>query len=432
VQCLILVVYPANLNPQMQLKAQIMYAWSCLIMMSVLYVIEFGLLLNYQVAGLTNNSYIAEAHEVRHCVQKYKTLGKYVLKVAKVLNKLFKWDSYIHLVVASHTDPFFNTITVCAFTYCRRDWIICCTLALQRNTENLQRNLQMWLVLKWYHSSTHQMLAWKLLIIQVSVVLCKTFSEVTKAKVSKILHNLENDGNTHFLMCVKYHILKWSLGSTFGVDIYSLGYRLWCIFIEIWHWSCTCTTERSSFSNSDPDSIEHQVRSVSLMEELCYWNLNMESILTTFLTVKQNSTLNREGSEVTSSEGGEATESNVILFSYLVWMFHWLAVYYLFLIFKLHDDPLFILDDCWRTNGCLWTLYWQFTEGSVTPTYIFFEEDFSSELYKAGKLSGSSAHIMSFYHVWVNFYSSTNHSSGIDMYGCPEYIGLVVPVFLTI
>ncbi|KAL2328602.1 hypothetical protein Fmac_022029 [Flemingia macrophylla] len=37
----------------------------------------------FQVAGLTNNSYIAEAHEVRHCVQKYKTLGKYVLDVAK-------------------------------------------------------------------------------------------------------------------------------------------------------------------------------------------------------------------------------------------------------------------------------------------------------------------------------------------------------------
>ncbi|XP_040862960.1 protein-tyrosine sulfotransferase isoform X2 [Glycine max] len=37
----------------------------------------------FQVAGLTNNSYIAEAHEVRHCVQKYKTLGKYVLQVAK-------------------------------------------------------------------------------------------------------------------------------------------------------------------------------------------------------------------------------------------------------------------------------------------------------------------------------------------------------------
>ncbi|XP_029127184.1 protein-tyrosine sulfotransferase [Cajanus cajan] len=37
----------------------------------------------FQVAGLTNNSYIAEAHEVRHCIQKYKTLGKYVLDVAK-------------------------------------------------------------------------------------------------------------------------------------------------------------------------------------------------------------------------------------------------------------------------------------------------------------------------------------------------------------
>lgn len=37
----------------------------------------------FQVAGLTNNSYIAEAHEVRHCVQKYKVLGKYVLQVAK-------------------------------------------------------------------------------------------------------------------------------------------------------------------------------------------------------------------------------------------------------------------------------------------------------------------------------------------------------------
>ncbi|XP_019413494.1 PREDICTED: protein-tyrosine sulfotransferase isoform X2 [Lupinus angustifolius] len=37
----------------------------------------------FQVAGLTNNSYIAEAHKVRHCVQKYKILGKYVLQVAK-------------------------------------------------------------------------------------------------------------------------------------------------------------------------------------------------------------------------------------------------------------------------------------------------------------------------------------------------------------
>lgn len=37
----------------------------------------------FQVAGLTNNSNIWEAHEVRHCVMTYQTLGKYVLEVAK-------------------------------------------------------------------------------------------------------------------------------------------------------------------------------------------------------------------------------------------------------------------------------------------------------------------------------------------------------------
>lgn len=37
----------------------------------------------FQVAGLTNNSYLAEVHEVRHCVQKYQTLGAFVLEVAK-------------------------------------------------------------------------------------------------------------------------------------------------------------------------------------------------------------------------------------------------------------------------------------------------------------------------------------------------------------
>uniref|UniRef100_A0A5B7B1F6 Uncharacterized protein n=1 Tax=Davidia involucrata TaxID=16924 RepID=A0A5B7B1F6_DAVIN len=37
----------------------------------------------FQVAGLTNNSYQAESHEVRHCVLKYQTLGEYVLEVAK-------------------------------------------------------------------------------------------------------------------------------------------------------------------------------------------------------------------------------------------------------------------------------------------------------------------------------------------------------------
>ncbi|GAB2275075.1 hypothetical protein Dimus_009844 [Dionaea muscipula] len=37
----------------------------------------------FQVTGLTNNSYLAESHEVRHCVRKYQALGKYVLEVAK-------------------------------------------------------------------------------------------------------------------------------------------------------------------------------------------------------------------------------------------------------------------------------------------------------------------------------------------------------------
>ncbi|KAK9168797.1 hypothetical protein Syun_000937 [Stephania yunnanensis] len=37
----------------------------------------------FQVAGLTNNSYFEEAHEVRHCVGKHQALGEYVLDVAK-------------------------------------------------------------------------------------------------------------------------------------------------------------------------------------------------------------------------------------------------------------------------------------------------------------------------------------------------------------
>lgn len=37
----------------------------------------------FQIAGLTNNSYIAESHEVRHCVLKYQSLGQYVLEVVK-------------------------------------------------------------------------------------------------------------------------------------------------------------------------------------------------------------------------------------------------------------------------------------------------------------------------------------------------------------
>ncbi|CAN7019481.1 unnamed protein product [Brassica rapa subsp. trilocularis] len=37
----------------------------------------------FQIAGLTNNSRLSEAHEVRHCVQKYRNLGEPVLQVAK-------------------------------------------------------------------------------------------------------------------------------------------------------------------------------------------------------------------------------------------------------------------------------------------------------------------------------------------------------------
>ncbi|XP_041989785.1 protein-tyrosine sulfotransferase-like [Salvia splendens] len=37
----------------------------------------------FQIVGLTNNSYFTEAHEVRHCVLKYHSLGDYVLQVAK-------------------------------------------------------------------------------------------------------------------------------------------------------------------------------------------------------------------------------------------------------------------------------------------------------------------------------------------------------------
>ncbi|XWS28977.1 hypothetical protein CRYUN_Cryun25bG0117300 [Craigia yunnanensis] len=37
----------------------------------------------FQNAGLTNNSYLPESHEVRHCVGKYNNLGQYVLQIAK-------------------------------------------------------------------------------------------------------------------------------------------------------------------------------------------------------------------------------------------------------------------------------------------------------------------------------------------------------------
>ncbi|XP_056165601.1 protein-tyrosine sulfotransferase-like, partial [Syzygium oleosum] len=37
----------------------------------------------FQVAGLTNNSYFPESHEVRHCVMQHKVLGQHVFEVAK-------------------------------------------------------------------------------------------------------------------------------------------------------------------------------------------------------------------------------------------------------------------------------------------------------------------------------------------------------------
>ncbi|KAL2488732.1 protein-tyrosine sulfotransferase-like [Forsythia ovata] len=37
----------------------------------------------FQIAGLTNNSYLVESHEVRRCVLKYQSLGQYVLEVVK-------------------------------------------------------------------------------------------------------------------------------------------------------------------------------------------------------------------------------------------------------------------------------------------------------------------------------------------------------------
>lgn len=42
----------------------------------------------FQLAGLTNNSFLAESRQVRQCVQKYESLGQYVLNVAKILVNL--------------------------------------------------------------------------------------------------------------------------------------------------------------------------------------------------------------------------------------------------------------------------------------------------------------------------------------------------------
>ncbi|KAJ0793058.1 putative protein-tyrosine sulfotransferase [Helianthus annuus] len=48
----------------------------------------------FQVAGLTNNSNIREAHELRRCVITHPILGKYVLEVAKVLYGVLKINEF--------------------------------------------------------------------------------------------------------------------------------------------------------------------------------------------------------------------------------------------------------------------------------------------------------------------------------------------------
>lgn len=48
-----------------------------------------------QIAGLTNNSGHAEAHEIRHCISQHPSLGHYVLEVAKVLFLLLFFCNYL-------------------------------------------------------------------------------------------------------------------------------------------------------------------------------------------------------------------------------------------------------------------------------------------------------------------------------------------------
>jgi hypothetical protein len=65
----------------------------------------------FQIAGLTNNSHLSEAHEVRHCVQKFKSLGESVLQVAKVVTLLLHHSSLrlgIVLLKAADSVSFFK------------------------------------------------------------------------------------------------------------------------------------------------------------------------------------------------------------------------------------------------------------------------------------------------------------------------------------
>lgn len=83
-----------------------------------------------QIVGLTNNSGFANAHGIRHCVSQHPSLGHYVLEVAKVL----LLQLYLLLDVMYVEDYLLYLM----LNFCRGDWIICCLLALPRNTENPQ------------------------------------------------------------------------------------------------------------------------------------------------------------------------------------------------------------------------------------------------------------------------------------------------------
>ena len=56
---------------------------------------------------MTNNSYLPESHEVRHCVEKYKNLGEYVLQVAKVIKMDLNIVTTVHINAFLIFLPFF-------------------------------------------------------------------------------------------------------------------------------------------------------------------------------------------------------------------------------------------------------------------------------------------------------------------------------------
>lgn len=78
----------------------------------------------------------------------------------------------------------------------------------------------------------------------------------------------------------------------------------------------------------------------------------MESILTMFLTARQNSTSDSGASETTSIERGEASESTVSFLLSNYGGFMDLPDIIHFSFYQPADISL-ILDDCWETHGFL-------------------------------------------------------------------------------